>query len=250
LALFLFGPWFDVWIIKGNLSSSLILDTVPLSDPFVLLQSFFARHSIATEALIGVSIVLVFYFLVGGRVFCSWVCPVNVITDAANYWRCKLDIKTNSTGVSNKTRYWLLATSLATAWITGSIVWELINPVSILHRGIIFGMSAGWGLIVLIFLFDLFVVKNGWCSRLCPMGAFYSLLGKGAILRVNATARDECTDCVECFSVCPESQIIKPALKGQGSSIVLDGNCTNCGRCIDVCEPKVFEYTSRFKKNS
>jgi ferredoxin-type protein NapH len=250
LALFLFGPWFDVWIIKGNLSSSLILDTVPLSDPFVLLQSFFARHSIATEALIGVSIVLVFYLLVGGRVFCSWVCPVNVITDAANYWRCKLDIKTNSTGVSNKTRYWLLATSLITAWITGSIVWELINPVSILHRGIIFGMSAGWGLIVLIFLFDLFVVKNGWCSRLCPMGAFYSLLGKGAILRVNATARDECTDCLECFSVCPESQIIKPALKGQGSSIVLDGNCTNCGRCIDVCEPKVFEYTSRFKKNS
>lgn len=249
LFLFLLGPWFDIWIVKGNLSSSLTLDILPLSDPFVLLQSFFAGHTIATDALIGVFIVLGFYFIVGGRVFCSWVCPINIITDAAAYLRCRLGVKTSSTGISNKTRYWLLAMSMLIAWLTGTIVWELVNPVSLLHRGIIFGMSFGWGLIALIFLFDVFVVKNGWCSRLCPMGAFYSLIGKKSLLRVNATLRSDCTDCLECFSVCPESQIIKPALKGNKSSIVLDGNCTNCGRCIDICEPKVFEYSSRFKKN-
>jgi ferredoxin-type protein NapH len=249
LALFLLGPWFGIWIVKGNLSSSLTLDFLPLTDPFVLLQSFFAGHSPATDALIGASIVLIFYLVVGGRVFCSWVCPVNIITDAASYLRCKLDIKATSSGVSNKIRYWLLAMSMLMAWITGSIVWELVNPVSILHRGIIFGMSFGWGLIALIFLFDLFVVKNGWCSRICPMGAFYSLLGRVSVLRVNAKDRDKCTDCLECFSVCPESQIINPALKGKHSSIILDGNCTNCGRCIDICEPKVFSYSSKFKKN-
>ncbi|SMN16187.1 Polyferredoxin NapH (periplasmic nitrate reductase) [uncultured Candidatus Thioglobus sp.] len=145
LFLFLLGPWFDIWIIKGNLTSSLTLDVLPLSNPFVLLQSFFAGHSMATDALIGVSIVLVFYLIVGGRVFCSWVCPVNVITDTASYFRCKLNIKVTSTGASNKTRYWLLVMSMLIAWITGSIVWELVNPVSILHRGIIFGMSIGWG---------------------------------------------------------------------------------------------------------
>jgi len=249
LALFLLGPWLGIWIVKGNLSSSLTLDFLPLTDPFVLLQSFFAGHSPAADALIGASIVLIFYLVVGGRVFCSWVCPVNIITDAASYLRCKLDIKATSSGVSNKIRYWLLAMSMLMAWITGSIVWELVNPVSILHRGIIFGMSFGWGLIALIFLFDLFVVKNGWCSRICPMGAFYSLLGRVSVLRVNAKDRDKCTDCLECFSVCPESQIINPALKGKQSSIILDGNCTNCGRCVDICEPKVFSYSSKFKKN-
>jgi ferredoxin-type protein NapH len=248
LALFLSGPLFDIWIAKGNLSSSLTLDILPLTDPFVLLQSFFAGHSLAFDAFIGVVIVLIFYLLVGGRVFCSWVCPVNIVTDGANFVRCKLGIKSSGGGVSNKTRYWLLFISLLSAWITGSIIWELINPVSILHRGIIFGMSIGWGFIVLIFLFDVFVVKNGWCSRLCPMGAFYSLLGKFALLRVNASSRDKCTDCLECFVVCPEPKIINPALKGSGSSIILDGNCTNCGRCIDICEPKVFSYSTRFKK--
>ena len=38
LALFLAGPWFGTWIVKGNLASSLTLDTLPLSDPLVLLQ--------------------------------------------------------------------------------------------------------------------------------------------------------------------------------------------------------------------
>ena len=249
LFLFLLGPWFDVWIVKGNLTSSLTLDTLPLSDPFVLLQSFFAGHSLATDALIGALIVLIFYLIVGGRVFCSWVCPMNIVTDAANYFRCKLGIKATSGGVSNKTRYWILAVSMLGAWLTGSIAWELVNPVSILHRGIIFGMSFGWGLIVLIFLFDLFVVKNGWCSRLCPMGAFYSLLGRVSLLKVNAKERDKCTDCLECYAVCPESQVINPALKGNNSSVIFDKNCTNCGRCVDICEPKVFSYSSRFKKN-
>ncbi len=250
LFLFLLGPWFDSWVVKGNLTSSLTLDILPLTDPFVLLQSFFAGHSLAKDALIGALIVVLFYFAVGGRVFCSWVCPVNMVTDAASWLRCKLNIKTKSGGVSNKTRYWLLAMSLILAYLTGTIVWELVNPVSILHRGIIFGMSFGWGLIALVFLFDLFVVKNGWCSRLCPVGAFYGLIGEGSLLRINADKRDECTDCLECFAVCPESQIINPALKGEGSSIVLDSNCTNCGRCIDICEPKVFSYSSRFKKNT
>ncbi len=248
LALFLLGPWFGIWIVKGNLSSSLTLDTLPLTDPFVLLQTVFAGHSVADDALIGALIVVVFYILVGGRVFCSWVCPVNIVTDAASWFRCKLGVKTTSGGVSNKLRYWLLATVMLSAFITGTLIWELVNPVSILHRGIIFGMSFGWFLIAFIFLFDLFVVKNGWCSRICPMGAFYSLLGKSSLLRIRAKDRDKCTDCLECFVICPESQVINPALKGKDGSIVLDGNCTNCGRCIDICEPNVFSYSTRFKK--
>jgi ferredoxin-type protein NapH len=30
LAMFLSGPWFSVWILRGNYSSSLLLDTIPL----------------------------------------------------------------------------------------------------------------------------------------------------------------------------------------------------------------------------
>lgn len=44
LGLFLLGPLADLWILKGNLSSSLLLETVPLADPLTLLQSVAAGH--------------------------------------------------------------------------------------------------------------------------------------------------------------------------------------------------------------
>ena len=40
LGLFLAGPLLGLWVVKGNIASSLTLDLLPLSDPLVLLQSF------------------------------------------------------------------------------------------------------------------------------------------------------------------------------------------------------------------
>jgi ferredoxin-type protein NapH len=248
LSLFLLGPWFGVWIVKGNLASSLTLDVLPLTDPYVLLQSLFAGQTLETAALTGAVIVLIFYFIVGGRVYCSWVCPINIVTDVAASLRDRLNIK-GGTSFSRATRYWLLGISLVVAWLTGTIAWELINPVSMVYRGLIFGMGLAWGIIVAIFLFDLFMSKRGWCSHLCPVGAFYSLLGPFSLLRVSASKRDQCDDCLDCFRVCPEPQVIKPALKGaeqQISPVILSPNCTNCGQCIDVCDRNVFNFSTRF----
>ena len=104
-------------------------------------------------------------------------------------------------------------------------------------------------MIIAIFLFDLFVSKEGWCGRLCPVGAFYSLPGKFSQIRVTAINRDQCDDCMDCFIVCPEKQVIPPALKGQEkgiSPVILDSNCINCGRCIDVCAKDVFQFSLRY----
>ncbi len=243
LLLFIFAP---LWIIKGNLSSSVLLNTVSLTDPYVLLQSFFAGHTIATTALIGAAIVLIFYIIVGGRVYCSWVCPINMITDAAAWLRNRLGIKGGNT-LSRHLRYWIFAMSLLVAFVTGTLAWELINPVSMFQRGIIFGGLAIYLIVLGIFLFDVFIAKNGWCGHLCPVGAFYSLLNKISILKVKATNRSKCDDCLDCFVVCPEHQVIKMPLKDKNTNpLILNANCTNCGRCIDVCEKQVFEFSHRF----
>jgi len=250
IALFLSGPLLGegYWIAKGNLTSSLTLDILPLTDPYVLLQSFFAGHEIISQALIGAAIVTVFYFLVGGRVFCSWVCPVNIVTDTADGLRRKFNIK-GGARFSRNVRYWILVMTLIVAVISGSIAWEFINPVSILHRSIIFGFAYAGFVILAIFIFDLLLSRQGWCGHLCPVGAFYSLLGRISIIRVSAANRDNCDDCMDCFLVCPEKQVIKPALKGaeQGTGpVIMDKNCTNCGRCIDVCAKNVFNFSNRF----
>jgi len=251
LGLFLLGPWAGIWIIKGNLNSSMTLDVLPLTDPFVLLQSWLAGMQFGSQALIGAALVTVFYFMVGGRAYCAWICPVNAVTDFAHWLRTRLGLR-GKTRIRRETRYWLLAASLLLAAVTGMAAWELVNPVSVLHRGILFGMGAGWFLILAVFIFDLAVSRRGWCGHLCPMGAFYSLLGARSPLRVRAFNRDACNQCMDCFDVCPEPQVIRPALFGQkeGLGPVIDEpNCTNCGRCIDLCSKQVFAFGMRFNNS-
>jgi len=192
LLLFLLGPWFGLWILKGNLSASLTLETLPLTDPYILLQGLFTGHIPELTAITGAVIVLLFYFIVGGRVYCSWVCPVNIVTDLAQWLRDHLNISGGST-MSRKTRYWIFAATLLLAAGSGSIVWEMINPVSMLHRGLIFGMGLAWFIVLAVFLLDLLVARRAWCSHLCPVGAFYSLLGMFSLIRIPDPYPCRCT---------------------------------------------------------
>jgi ferredoxin-type protein NapH len=250
IGLFLIGPLAGVWIVQGNINSSLTLDVVPLTDPYVLLQSLVARHVPQVTAVYGALIIITFYVLVGGRAYCAWVCPVNIVTDAAHWLRKRLDVKGGSR-LSATMRYWLLGASLIASAITGTIIWELVNPVSMMYRGLIFGMGTAWVIILAVFLFDLLISQRGWCSYLCPVGAFYSILGKASIVRVSAVNRDRCNDCTDCLKVCAEPQVLKLPLYGAENGIgpmILSPNCTNCGRCIDVCTEDVFRFDTRFRR--
>ena len=247
LALFLLGPLAGVWIVKGNLSSSLTLDVLPLTDPFLLAQVLVTRHWPETAALLGGAIVIAFYALVGGRMFCSWVCPVNMVTDGASWLRRRWGI-TSGRAPKRELRTWILGAVLVASAVTGLTVWEWVNPVSMTHRAIIFGGVVAWGAVAAVFLFDLLVAPRGWCGHVCPMGAAYKLIGKGSLLRVSAQHSSKCNDCADCFAVCPEPHIIPIPLKGKGGAlpVIKTAECTNCGRCIDVCSKDVFTFTHRF----
>ena len=251
LGLFLLGPWFGLWLVKGNLNSSLTLDILPLTDPYLFLQSWLSGHPVTSTALIGAAIVTIFYLLIGGRVYCSWVCPINMVTDTAGWLRRRLGIK-NNTSLPRSFRYWLLLVTLITSAIAGTIIWEFVNPISLLHRGIIFGICLGWVIILAVFLFDLIISHRGWCGHICPVGAFYSMLGHVSLPRVSADKRDQCTYCMECVIVCPEPQIIPPVLKTGKDKIhpvIFDSVCTNCGRCIDICAEDVLHFQlNKFSK--
>lgn len=253
VAVFLSGPLFGLWIAKGNLASSLTLGVLPLTDPMMALQSLAAGHVMGTSALVGAAIVLLAYAVVGGRMYCSWVCPVNAVTDLAQWLRARLGLD-KGLALNRSTRYWILAGTLAASAATGTIAWELVNPVTMLHRGLVTGSILTFGsaaaITLAVFLFDLGIAHRGWCTHLCPVGAFYGLLGRGALLRVSARDRAACNDCMDCFTVCPERHVIAPALKGAAKGVgpmILSGDCTNCGRCIDVCSKSVFRFDARFR---
>ncbi len=248
LSLFLTGPLFGLWIAKGTLAASLTLGLLPLTDPFVLAQSLAARHAAAGQALIGAAIVLAAYLLLGGRSYCAWVCPLNPVTDFAAFLRRRLGI-TTSARLRPATRNYLAAALLIGAALSGMALWEWVNPITMAQRALIFGTFLGLVPALVIFLFDLFVARHGWCGHLCPVGAAYGAIGRLSLLRISAPARDACDDCMDCFAVCPEPQVISPALRGAehgASPLVLSPDCTLCGACIDVCPERVFTFTHRF----
>jgi len=232
-------------ILMGNLSSSVFLEVIPLSDPYAALQMLAAGAVLAADLIIGAVILTVFYFLIGGRAFCSWVCPVNIITDAANFLRRKLEfdrVQGVKQPASRNIRYWVLALSLIISAIMGVTAFEFLSPISMVHRGIIFGLGFGWAAMLIIFLFDLFVLKNGWCGHICPLGGFYSILGKFSLIRVHHTV-ENCTLCMKCKNVCPERQVLH--MIGKETLPVLSGECTNCARCIEVCDDDALGFSIR-----
>ncbi|WP_445774072.1 quinol dehydrogenase ferredoxin subunit NapH [Shewanella sp.] len=246
LSLFATGPLFGLWLFKGNLSSSILLDTIPLSDPLATMQVLMSGHWPELSLLLGAIIVVGIYALLGGRVFCSWVCPVNIITDLASWIRRALSLPRTSE-IAQNWRYYMLILVLILPILTGLAVWEWVNPVPIVYRALLFSASGGLWLLAVIFLLDTFVVERAWCSHLCPTGALFSLVGKMSPIKIAAVRANACNNCMDCFTVCPERQVLKPVLKkGSTQPLILDSDCTLCGRCIDVCAPRVFQYENRF----
>lgn len=222
-------------IAEGNLSSSLWFDELKLTDPFILLQSFFAGSSIAMPALIGALIVGGFYAFFAGRLYCSWVCPINLLTDLAYWLRKKFKIKGNMS-LSRSLRLWVLALALALSFLGGTLAWEMVNPITRFQRELIWFSFSGAMLLGALFLFDLFVSRRAWCGHLCPVGAFYGLLGRYGRLKVTATPTDNCgtSSCSRCVAVCPEPHVLAPVVSKQAQT-VNSGDCTRCGACLDEC---------------
>ncbi len=237
-------------ILQGTFGSSLLFGVIPLADPYTTLQVLSAGFLIGADVVVGALIITIFYMLVGGRAFCSWVCPINMVTDLANWLRRKLKLdkeEVNYRFLKRRTRYWIMVLALIVSAIVGIAGFEAVSPITIMQRGIIFGFGSGIAVVVAIFLFDLFGVKNGWCGHLCPLGAFYSIIGKKSIIRVKHN-HEACSNCMECKVVCPENQVLHMVHKDSIS--VTDGECTNCGRCIDVCNDNALGFSIRdFNKN-
>ncbi len=246
IGLYIAGNAYGWKILRGNLSSSKIFDVIPMADPYAVLQMFAAGTLLAVDVLIGAALVVLFYSLIGGRAFCSWVCPMNMVTDFANWLRVKTGIHREEwqLRISRKVRYWVLGLSLVLSFLIAAPAFEFVSPISMLHRGLVFGMGFGWAAVLGVFLFDLFVTKNGWCGHLCPLGGFYSLISIPSVVRVKHDA-DKCTLCMNCKNICPEKQVLW--MIGKESVFVSSGECINCGRCIEVCNDDALNFGLRLK---
>lgn len=247
MLLFAAGVTLGWSVLRGNLSTSRVFGFVTLADPFAVIQAALSGVIVPMGTLEGAVLIAAFFVIVGGRAFCSWVCPMNTVTDAANWIRKRVGKAEHRVQMPRSIRYWAISIALILSALLGISAFEWVSPISMLHRGIIYGMGLGWVAVLAIFIFDLALVKNGFCGHLCPLGGFYALIGRFSLLRVRHF-KQECTRCMRCVEYCPEDHVL--SIVGRESGMVLSGECTNCGRCIDVCPDGAMEFGNRLRRRT
>lgn len=238
LALFMLGNLGILSFLKGNLSSSVLFDKISLSDPFAVLQIYLASFNISLTAISGALIVALFYSLIAPRIFCSWVCPVNLITDFAYFVRKKLKFNSNYLNLPKNFRYYILILSLITSFILGVPVFENVSFVGATQRNLIYLNLTFLHIAFLVFVFDVFILKRGICSKICPLGAFYAVISKISLFRVKHDYKN-CSKCMDCIKVCPEDGILKNISK---KDFFVNSSCISCGRCVDVCSHDALNF--------
>ncbi|RIX42533.1 MAG: NapH/MauN family ferredoxin-type protein [Rhodocyclales bacterium GT-UBC] len=242
--LFVVSFWLDIQILEGSLTASRFVG-FHLIDLNSALQVMLAHKHIIVNLVIGTFTVFLLWVLLGGRSFCSWVCPYHLLAEWAEALHLKLVEKKIVTDHefhrATRTVFWLLFSLLAI--ITGYTVFETLSPTGILSRALIYGPGLALGWIALLLLFEIFYSRRAWCRYICPIGLTYGVVGSVSPTRVSYHV-EHCFHEGDCRKVCLVPHVLEVTIKGRASDEVmgLGPDCTRCGLCIDVCPSGALRY--------
>lgn len=244
--LFFASFYFDIQILEGSLSGSRLLG-FHLADPLAALQVIFASKILMINLLIGGVTIVIFYLLFGGRSFCSWLCPYHIIAEFGEKIHEKLlaKKKIKAHKFDRKIRFYLFALFLILSAATGYTIFEVINPVAILSRFIVYGFSLMLIWVLVLLLFEVFYSQRAWCRYFCPVGVSYNLIGFLTPLRIKWD-RNNCSNCKRCQKVCLVPYVLSESVNKGNTDYVNSGDCTRCGLCIDICDDEALSFKFKY----
>jgi ferredoxin-type protein NapH len=213
---------------------SLAIGPIWISDPLIALQAVLIPLN-ADYVLLASMIIPLILALLLGRVFCSWVCPQNTLSELVDRAAQSMGKKRLFRQSRNPlARFIVLAFVIIMTPIAGIPLASLLSAPGIIsvqiaklvYEGIV-GLEIG--LIVLILAAEFFAARRGWCMHVCPIGVFLGLFRTSKTLSVAFIEDGEhvCTKCKECASTCQFG--LDPSRE------TLSFPCHNCGDCIAAC---------------
>ena len=233
-------------------------DLFALIDPVLLPAALLADRLMPNLLLILPLLLLFTFTLIAGRFFCSHLCPLGTLQDAALPL-----LRPTARTVAPRLRrlkYLLLLGVFVTAsaavftahWfspisLSGRFVIALFAPAA---RGLIAPlpgtehllwpqrMIAGTWFVLALFLLCIGLVRLAprfWCRAICPAGALLALFSRRPLFRRSVSP--DCTRCGRCRRDCP-MQAIDP----DDPALLLPGECTQCGHCAGICPVKAVTF--------
>ena len=248
-------PWLNAAGMHGVSGSLFSLDVFgwPFGDPAALVQTLAGGGRPGAHFLLGVGSSLALAFLLG-RVFCGWLCPYGLLSEAAATLGGRLRARPRAWKVPAR---WELAcravvlaagTGLAACGIPALTRLSFPGTLSLAPQiacyngfdGVFFGLLAAP---VTALLLEFLTGERLWCRFVCPQGL---LLGCAARLRSWCgrwsrlplpTVRWEASCCsckgeTPCAAACTLG--VQPRRKDGPDAV----RCSICGECVSVCARK------------
>ncbi|MBM4170920.1 MAG: 4Fe-4S binding protein [Ignavibacteria bacterium] len=188
-------------------------------------------------AIVGVSFVV-------GKSFCSWICPIGLLSEVVGDFGEKFYKKIFKRRVKlpgyldyplRSLKYLLLAFfvySIFFSMTTAALKYFLdssYNKISDIKMYYFFAEISQFSLIVISILFFLSIyIRYFWCRYLCPYGALLGLISFLSPTKIKRNV-SKCVDCALCAKACPSF------IKVDKVVTVRSDECTSCYNCIDVC---------------
>jgi len=176
-----------------------------------------------------------------GRVYCGYMCPQMIFSEA-------------STAVEQRLRRWVVkhfiawkprarerlfrvlfyaVLAAASVVLAFAFISYFVEPRDLLHRLASLDLRTAGGVsgavVTLVTFLDFTLVRQRFCTAVCPYGYLQGLLGDGKTLLVHY--RDEghaCIECKKCVRVCPMGIDIRQS--------PFQIECIHCAECVDACD--------------
>ena len=193
------------------------------------------------------TLALFFFTALAGRLWCGWACPQTVFTDVFAGIARRIQNWKGAQPPARLAAWRRVATHgvwLALSWVIGfHLVGYFRSPydqlAGLFREGQIYPTSLAFQVVVtLITYFDFALLKQTFCTYMCPYARFQGVLfdrdtlviaydsARGEPRGKRGTAAGDCVNCRLCVVTCPTAIDIREGMQLE---------CIACTQCIDAC---------------
>jgi ferredoxin len=207
--------------------------------------------------------------ILGGRVYCSTICPLGVLQDIMIFLRRKINPnrRFKFKKALNILRYSFLGGTIISFTFLGILLLNFLDPYAVfgrigshIYQPVIlfinntlasilpsFGFNTleqspvhiaslffGTGMLLLVFVMS-FLGERLYCNSVCPVGTLLGFVSKFSFFKINI-APSSCTKCGKCQAACKSNCINIKTLE------IDESRCVSCYNCIPVCSDGAIGY--------